>query len=373
MQSRTTKTLIVGIAGISTVLTGVLIHNTLVQAQKPLHNTLVQAQKPSTNRSPKKYIVQLAPPVTRTRAQMRADSAKAVRTTTRAIPFRPTIPLETYQQLKQKAAQASVSSRPQLRPSSSSPKQKPLASAGISCEGNSQTEGLRPPDTHGAVGLTQFVEVTNSRISVFNKSDCSTAKSVTLASFFGYFTQTLFDPRAVYDSTWNRWIVIAEAFEESPTVQRQFIAVSKTSDATGDYYIYDLNVKFSFNDNGFWDYPQLGIDQNSVLITANIFPSFTSNLIPIAKARLYNGLGFPVAVFSNLQPSLAPPIVLDQSASTFLVSARAIGNSLQLYKLTNSSNAFEATLSDSSQCPGTRLHPTPICCATGHYCEACHT
>ena len=30
------------------------------------------------------------------------------------------------------------------------------------------------------------------------------AKSVTLATFFGYTTETLFDPRVVYDSTWNR-------------------------------------------------------------------------------------------------------------------------------------------------------------------------
>ena len=95
--------------------------------------------------------------------------------------------------------------------------------------GHSATEGLRPPDTHGAVGTTHFVQVTNSHIDMWTRQNTATlplAKSVTLATFFGYTTETLFDPRVVYDSTWNRWIVTADAFAESSTVQRFFIAVS---------------------------------------------------------------------------------------------------------------------------------------------------
>jgi hypothetical protein len=47
-------------------------------------------------------------------------------------------------------------------------------------------------------------------------------KSVTLATFFSYTVETLFDPRVVYDQTWQRWIVTADAFPESTTVQRLF-------------------------------------------------------------------------------------------------------------------------------------------------------
>lgn len=331
MQRRTTKTLIVGIAGISTILTGVLLHN---------NNNFVQAKSAARKANLR---IQLQP-TSRTAAQMIADNARAVSTNQKVQvpPFRTNIP--NYKALKNALVQ-SASPSAVRRSSSLSSSPKPLATIGVSCEGNSATEGLRPPDTHGAIGKTQFVEVTNSRIGIFNK-DCSTARSVTLASFFGYFTQTLFDPRAVYDSTWNRWIVTAEAFEENAQTQYHYIAVSKTENATGDYYIYRINVK-AFNANAFWDYPQLGFDQNSVIITANIFPNSGGafgQMLSIAKARLYNGEGFSVPVFTNLQFSLAPPIVLDQSASTFLTSARASGNTIQLYKLTNSSNAFEATL-----------------------------
>ena len=45
------------------------------------------------------------------------------------------------------------------------------------------------------------------------------------------------------DLTYNRWIVSAEAFAESATVQRQFIAVSVDSDPTHGFFIYDFNAR----------------------------------------------------------------------------------------------------------------------------------
>src|SRR5438552_15373340 len=97
-------------------------------------------------------------------------------------------------------------------------------------------------------------------------------KSVTLATFFSYTAETLFDPRVVYDQTWQRWIVTADAFPESTTVQRLFIGVSKTSDPTGPFFIYNIDVDF-FDNNDFYDFQKLGIDQVALLITSIIFLS----------------------------------------------------------------------------------------------------
>src|SRR5207248_11713160 len=151
------------------------------------------------------------------------------------------------------------------------------------------------------------------------------AKSVTLATFFGYTAQTLFDPRVVYDSTWNRWIVTAEAFAESATVQRFFIGISTSADPTGSFFIYNLNVNF-FGNNNFWDFPQLGIDQDAVLITANIFNgnnSLGADFFAVAKARLYNGLGFSVPVFTGLIGTLAPPILRHEHGFTLFIPGPA--------------------------------------------------
>ena len=73
------------------------------------------------------------------------------------------------------------------------------------------------------------------------------------------------------------------------------------------------------------------MDQDAVLFTANIFngPNFHgADFFAVAKARLYNGLGFSVPVFTGLVGTLAPPIVRDQNSSTFLIAAPPSGTTL---------------------------------------------
>ena len=260
----------------------------------------------------------------------------------REIPFRPTMDRTAYDAEK---AQANSYAPGAVKPITET--FAPLATPAIrrvNFNAHSATEGLRPPDTHGAVGTTHFVQVTNSHIDMWTRQNTQTlplAKSVTLATFFSYTAETLFDPRVVYDSTWNRWIVTAEAFAESATVQRFFIAISTSADPTSTFFIYNLNVNF-FGNNNFWDFPQLGMDQDAVLITANIFNGNTflgADFFAVAKARLYNGLGFSVPVFTGLAGTLAPPIVRDQNASTFLIAAPPSGTSFSKYTVTNTSRA----------------------------------
>ena len=145
----------------------------------------------------------------------------------REIPFRPTMDRTAYDAAK---ARANSYAPRAVKPFTET--FAPLATPVIrltNFKAHSATDGLRPPDTHGAVGTTHFVQVTNSHIDMWTRQNTQVlplAKSVTLATFFSYTAETLFDPRVVYDSTWNRWIVTADAFAESATVQRFFIAVS---------------------------------------------------------------------------------------------------------------------------------------------------
>ena len=259
----------------------------------------------------------------------------------REIPFRPTMDRSEYDAAKARANfYGPVAAKPFTETFA------PLATPVIRLTnffGHTQSQGLRPPDTHGAVGYTHFVQVTNSHIDMWtrqNSPGLPLAKSVTLATFFNYTAQVLFDPRVVYDSTWNRWIVTAEAFPESSTVQRFFIAISTSYDPTKPFFIYNLNVTFFVND--FFDFPQLGMDQDAVLFTANIFNGNSfhgADFFAVAKARLYNGLGFSVPVFTGLVATLAPPIVRDQNASTFLIAAPPSGTTLSKYTVTNTSRA----------------------------------
>jgi len=262
----------------------------------------------------------------------------------REIPFRPTMDRTAYDAAK---AQANFYGPRAAKPITET--LAPLATPVIrnfNFNGHSSTDGARPPDTHGAVGTTHFVQVTNSHIDMWTRAATppTLAKSVTLATFFGYTTEALFDPRVVYDSTWNRWIVTADAFAESSTVQRFFIAVSTTADPTGPFFTYNLNVTFFTGD--FFDFPQLGIDQDAVLFTANIFNGTSyhgADFFCVAKARLYNGLGFSVPVFTGLVGTLAPPIVRDQNSSTFLIAAPPSGTTFSKYTAMNTSKGATLT------------------------------
>jgi len=105
----------------------------------------------------------------------------------------------------------------------------------------------------------------------------------------------------------------------------------------GSYFIYNLNVDF-FGNGNFFDFPQLGLDAESVIITANIFQGnnlLGADMFAIPKSSLYQGLGFSVPVFVGLQATLAPPIVLDQNPTSFLIAAPG-GNTLKMYALQNS-------------------------------------
>jgi hypothetical protein len=298
--------------------------------------------------------IEMPPPRVRTWQEMEAEAAMEAAgpaPPARGKPFMPTRGPDAYRTLKAQAATTGGLQAP-LVPSVESP--APLAATTltnpVNFEGvDSVTAGnMRPPDTHGAVGLNHFVEITNSHLDIYLKAAPHTrVQSVSLASFFGYAARTLFDPRVVYDSGYNRWIMTADAFAESATVQYFFIAVSQTFDPTGAFYIYRVNVSDGngANNGVQWDFPQVGFDQNAIIFTANFFNRFgvfvDARMFAVAKSLLYSGPSQTLTptLFTGLAGTLAPPIVLDTNANTYLLAVGAPDNKVTLYTLTNSATS----------------------------------
>lgn len=301
----------------------------------------------------------------RTWEEMERDEATQGPVVSRSIiPYRPTMDPASYMAAKRAAAMERHLSL--TNPLSSEP-ESPLGAPvlkGTKFNGIDQSlaGGLAPPDTHGAIGLTQFTEVTNSHIQVFGRGGYS-QKSVHLSSFFGYTAETLFDPRVVYDNTYRRWVVTAVAFPESSTTQQFFISVSQNSSATSSFYMYRFDVD-SLDNGDFFDFPQLGMDQDGIIITANIFTSGGSyegaDVISMAKARLYNGRGLSIKrLRSVILASMTPPIVLDQDARAFIVAVPTSGNAIKLFTLRDSSRPFGAALYGPQDVSVTAYSPPP--------------
>lgn len=252
----------------------------------------------------------------------------------------------TYNAAKAAAARAPMGAK-------SGPAPQPLAPPtlkGINYNGVTQgvSGGAYPPDTHGAVGASNYVEIVNQIIAIYNKASPTPTllTTYTLNAFFGYTPTALFDPRVVYDLTWKRWVISAEAFPESSGTQCHFLAASLTSNPAGSWYKYTIcGVDFG---GGFWDFPRLGMDQDAVIVIANWFApggGADSRMFAVAKAVLYNGLGFSVPVFA-LAFSAAPPIVLDGNKYAYFAAADVYDNSanVYLYRGEDLSNGWGATL-----------------------------
>ncbi len=127
-----------------------------------------------------------------------------------------------------------------------------------------------PPDTVGAVGATQFVQMVNSGFAVFDKA----SKAVVFGpvptnslwqGFGGACEQDIGgDATVVYDKAAKRWIVSQLAFESRP--QMLCIAVSKTSDATAGWWLY----AFTPSSTDLPDYPKIGVWPDAYYETANM-------------------------------------------------------------------------------------------------------
>jgi hypothetical protein len=290
---------------------------------------------------------QMSPAVERTPEQMdRFAATYAAPSEEKEEPApRPTMDSALYAQLKRAAALA-----PHMAKPSGTGAPTPLAPV-LKFTGATECDGpggcWAPPDVAGSIGKANFVAVSNDVIEIFSRGGVS-QKVTSLNAFFGYSTQPMFDPRVQYDEEYQRWIVTADAFQESSTVQYLGIAVSQTSSPTGKWWIYFVNTNNFTGTGSFYDYPMLGMTQDAVLFTSNVFGTNSflgSYLFSVAKSRIYNGFGFGVPVFGGLYATLEPPhqLLTDQNGYAWLAAAPGGSSTIQMY-----TEAFPANPNDTA-------------------------
>jgi hypothetical protein len=143
----------------------------------------------------------------------------------------------------------------------------------LTFEGMNQAQACPclPPDTDGEAGTTQYVQIVNVALQVFNKSGTSLLGPIPIANLWSGFgglceTQPEGDPIVLYDQLANRWVVSQFAGASPPT--DECIAVSTSADATGSYFRYDFHLG-----SNFFDYPKLGIWPDAYYMSDIVFNS----------------------------------------------------------------------------------------------------
>src|ERR1051326_134774 len=128
---------------------------------------------------------------------------------------------------------------------------------------------LSPPDTNGDVGPNHYVQQTNLLVRVWNKTGTPLTAPFPLSSLWAVANggpggqcsaSDAGDPVVLYDPLANRWMLSQFAFaSQTAAPYHQCIAISKTADPSGAYYLYDFITGGTTGGNEFPDYPHLGV------------------------------------------------------------------------------------------------------------------
>jgi uncharacterized repeat protein (TIGR01451 family) len=151
-----------------------------------------------------------------------------------------------------------------------------LSFEGLSNQDNFANFGFRlsPPDNDGEVGPHHFAQYINLLFRIYDKTGAPLTPPVRLSSLYAPLGGQCAepdngDPIVLYDQLADRWVLSQFAFIGAGTEPpyHECIAISKTGDPTGSYYLYDFLVPTAqFN-----DYPKLGVWLDGYYMTANQF------------------------------------------------------------------------------------------------------
>jgi len=194
---------------------------------------------------------------------------------------------------------------------------------------------VEPPDQGMCAGSGDVVEVVNDVFNVFSGATGASLlpdntatnivsglprnvnHAVDLNSFFGYPPainrhtgirgQFVTDPSCIFDAQTQRFFLVALTLETKPTtgafttVNHLDLAVSQTSDPTGGWNIYHIDVTNDGTNAGganpgpfLGDYPHIGADANGIYLTTNAYPWATNGfggaqVYALSKAQLAAG------------------------------------------------------------------------------------
>ena len=254
---------------------------------------------------------------------------------------------------------------------------------------NGNQFSVEPPDQGLAVGNGFVLEAINTALNVYDTNGIQLlVRPLALSEFFGLSpginrTTGVFgvfagDVSCLFDPETQRWFVVAWAQLNTATgvplqQSRLFLAVSQTSDPTGDYFVYTLNTTLAHDpDQGgprVPDFPHFAVDHFGLYIGINEFnitPQgnldgfIDAAILAVSKNDLINGSGgtfprvvrFPLPFSSGFEftvfPAYTPPgggPLLANGGTQFFVSSHFVNtteHTVAVWALTNTSSLDSA-------------------------------
>ena len=177
-----------------------------------------------------------------------------------------------------------------------------LAFEGISqYDGASFSRNFIPPDTNGAVGRAQYMEVTNGAYAVFSKATGVRTSLVSDVAFWAAAGQTGAngDSRVMYNAASSRWM----AMSFGANVKDLQIAISDSDNALGTWKSTKFEGYGGFGFGATADYPTLALDKIAVYIGTNNFAPTSSG-----GSDSFRGTTLNVIPLNSLFSAAAPTV-----------------------------------------------------------------
>jgi hypothetical protein len=196
----------------------------------------------------------------------------------------------------------------------------------------SESGGFIPPDNGTAVGPNHVFEAVNVKGRIFDKATGATISTINLNTFFNVPGVALTDPVMRFDPTTSRWFVGIVTFENNG---RWLLAVSKTSDPTGGFVLYQFTTVNSFPDFP----PSIGISDDKVVLTANAFLGTNfqgAEFIVFNKANLVAGVAAASNFFApdNTAFAIRAAQNLSSDNTIYMTMYQGFGTTLRVYRVT---------------------------------------
>ncbi len=212
-------------------------------------------------------------------------------------------------------------------------------------QGNIFNGGAPPDNTIAVAENGNIVSVINCNIAYYNRF----GRLLWTGSFWELFndpalTEIIYDPIVLYDATQDRFIMIAIHGFNS-TTSKLIVCFSKSNNPMDGWWIYKLSGN-PLNNSCWTDYPKLGISNNEVFITGNLFNEMTgfsqSIVYQITKANGFSGTNLNWIVWTdiNSNPSTLIPVSYGQKGNYgpglyFVSQSPGRGNAVDLYEITS--------------------------------------
>ena len=227
------------------------------------------------------------------------------------------------------------------------------------------TAGIsEPPDQGLAANGSQVFEAVNIAFRIFSTSGKPLSEAIGIAAFFGVLpannatsSNNISDPRVFFDPQSKRFFFDILEYQTSNTTgnflsSENLLAVSQTSDATGNYYIYSIDA-CPTNTACLADQPLIGVNDDGFYFSNNDYNTTTTGflgarIVALNKEALINndatvnGVAYLLPNDFTVEPALpAPGAVTTQHNGTEYFTESldngppANGTSLRIFALTN--------------------------------------